>query len=191
MDNEAYYDKKRTPGPAARGLANKDSKDTFDTFQPQNVRSLHRAWDMLREINMHTKYYGNFLINGVDTVEEFLNLDEAKLRKLDIDEDDLDVILKHAAKRRGEANVPLGINDTGFNIEPLNESLHQILIEGGLPQENVYILESHGVKTLSDMAKLTEKDLKKFKMDAKAIPEVMARVDMAKKLEEESAATLM
>lgn len=58
---------------------------------------------MLREINMHTKYYGNFLINGVDTVEEFLNLTEDKLKRLDIDEDDLDVILKHAAKRRAEA----------------------------------------------------------------------------------------
>lgn len=146
---------------------------------------------MLREINMHTKYYGNFLINGVDTVEEFLNLDEKKLRALDIDEDDLDTIMKHAAKRRSETNIPLGINDTGFNIEPLNESLHQILIEGGLPQENVYILESHGVKTIGDMAKLTEADLKKFKMDSKAIPEVMTRVEMAKKLEEESAATLM
>ena len=78
---------------------------------------------MLREINMHTKYYGNFLINGVDTVEEFLNLNETKLRALDIEEDDLDTILRHAAKRRGESNVPLGINDTGFNIEPLNESL--------------------------------------------------------------------
>ena len=99
--------------------------------------------------------------------------------------------MKHAAKRRGESNVALGINDTGFNIEPLNESLQQILIEGGLPQENVYILESHGVKTINDMAKLTEADLKRFKMDAKAIPEVMTRVEMAKKLEEESAATLM
>ena len=140
---------------------------------------------------MHTKYYGNFLINGVDTVEEFLNLNETKLRALDIEEDDLDTILRHAAKRRGESNVALGINDTGFNIEPLNESLQQILIEGGLPQENVFILESHGIKTISDMAKLTEADLKKFQMDAKAIPEVLTRVEMAKRLEEESAATLM
>ena len=87
--------------------------------------------------------------------------------------------------------MPLGINDTGFNIEPLNDSLQSILIEGGLAQENVFILETHGVKTISDMAKLTEKDLKKFKIDPKAIPEIMTRVDMAKKLEEESAATLM
>ena len=55
----------------------------------------------------------------------------------------------------------------------------------------MYILESHGVKTISDMAKLTVADLKKFQMDAKAIPEVMTRVEMAKRLEEESAATLM
>ena len=190
IDSEAYSSRKQR-APAIRGMVSKESKETLDSYQPQNVKSLHRAWDMLREINMHTKYYGNFLINGVDTVEEFLNLDEAMLKKLDIDEDDLDVIMKHAVKRRGETNMPLGINETGFNIEPLNESLHSILIEGGLPQENVFILESHGVKTISDMAKLTEKDLKKFKMDSKAIPEVMARVEMAKKLEQESAATLM
>lgn len=40
------------------------------------IKRIYKTWDMLRGINMHTKYYGNFLINGVDTIEEFLKLDE-------------------------------------------------------------------------------------------------------------------
>ena len=45
------------------------------------------------------------------------------------------------------------------------------------------MLENNGVKTVSDMAKLTEDDLRKMKVDENAIPEIMARVDMAQKLE--------
>lgn len=38
MDNEAYSDQKANRTPASRGLARKESKDTLDTYQPQNIK---------------------------------------------------------------------------------------------------------------------------------------------------------
>lgn len=35
--------------------------------------------DVLRQINLHTKYYGNFIKNGVDTIDEFITLDKEHL----------------------------------------------------------------------------------------------------------------
>ena len=100
---------------------------------------------MLREINMHTKYYGNFLINGVDTIEEFLSLDEQRLQMLEIEEQDLPIIMRHAEKvSSNKQQLFKSFNST----TPIAASLHHMLTESGLKQEHIFILEQNGVKTI-------------------------------------------
>lgn len=117
----------RTPG-KFRGRKNsgnsnlKSNVSDISIDQPQNNRALYRAWDMLREINMHTKYYGNFLINGVDTIDEFLNLDDEKMKALEIEDEDFDIIMKHALKRKAEAGDGLESTQV-LNVLPLTDSL--------------------------------------------------------------------
>lgn len=53
------------------------------------------AWDMLKDTNLHNKYYGSFLIHGVKTIDDFVKLDAEKVDKLNINEEDLPVILNY------------------------------------------------------------------------------------------------
>lgn len=43
---------------------------------------------------LHKKYYGNFVRNKCDTIEEFSQLNEQSLRNLEIEEQDIPKILK-------------------------------------------------------------------------------------------------
>ena len=67
------------------------NKSKFDTKKGRRNDKLALR-DMLRQVNLHTKYYGNFIKNGVDTIDEFIALDKQHLEELKIEKQDLDTI---------------------------------------------------------------------------------------------------
>ena len=63
-----------------------------------------KTWEVLRPLNLHTKYYGNFLANGVETVDEFVNLSDAGIAALRIEVKDMARIKNQIEKMQGENN---------------------------------------------------------------------------------------
>lgn len=57
-----------------------------------------------------------------------------------------------------------------------------MLTESGMAQENIYILETHGIKTVHDLATLNECDVELMQVDKKQISAIMESVNIAKKL---------
>lgn len=57
---------------------------------------------VLNELNLSSKYLTAFSDNGIDTLEEFLALDEQGLEKLKVESADMDTILRHIQRLRDQ-----------------------------------------------------------------------------------------
>ena len=130
--------------------------------------------DLLRQINLHTKYYGNFIKNGVDTIDEFIALDKEHLAELKIEEADLDQIMKQikATKQRRE--------NGGEAPEP--HTLFELLQEVGAGEEYGRVFESNGVMSIDDFAKVTEADFATFGVQARDYSLLKGRLDRAQEI---------
>lgn len=78
----------------AKLAATFQAKNEYDQ-RAGNTMERIQVKKILQELGLDQKYLQNFISNGIDTVEEFLTLDENGLEKLNVETDDMDMILTH------------------------------------------------------------------------------------------------
>lgn len=88
--NESGFMKATLPVDPNESVSFHESQLSGRNSQFSNRRKFKlKTWDVLRPLNLHTKYYGNFLAAGVETVDEFVNLSDAGIAMLKIEVRDM------------------------------------------------------------------------------------------------------
>lgn len=85
----------------AKLAATFQAKNEYDV-RGGNTMDRIQVKKILQELGLDQKYMENFIRNGIDTIDEFLSLDEAGLEKLNVETDDMDMILTLIQEKKDE-----------------------------------------------------------------------------------------